>query len=79
MMNEQIKQMCEQVGIFQPERFDTVDGNNQLVHLVELVAMRCASAIREELKKFPECDLSWRCAMEAAAVVAEKRISVVNQ
>ena len=29
-MNERIKELAEQASIYQPERFDCIDGSNQL-------------------------------------------------
>ena len=41
-MNEQIKLLIKEAGIIQPERFDAVDGSNQLEKFAELVVTECA-------------------------------------
>lgn len=41
-MNEQIKRLIKEAGIIQPERFDAVDGSNQLEKFAELVVTECA-------------------------------------
>lgn len=36
-MNDEIRDLLAQVGILQPERFNTTDGGNQLVRFAELL------------------------------------------
>jgi len=42
-MNEQIKKLAEQAGIYQPDRFDAIDGSNQMKKFAELIVKECAS------------------------------------
>jgi hypothetical protein len=42
-MNEQIKELLEQVGIYQPERFDAIDGTNRLEEFAKLIIKECMS------------------------------------
>jgi len=42
MMNENIKSIARLVGIYQLERFNTVNGSNQLEEFAKLIAMECA-------------------------------------
>ena len=41
-MNARIKALAAQAGILQPERFDAIDGSNQLDKLAELIVKECA-------------------------------------
>ena len=53
-MNERIKLLAEQAGIYQPERFDGIDGSNQLEKFAELIVRECASElIRWKDEPFP--------------------------
>ena len=53
-MNERLKLLAEQAGIYQPERFDGIDGSNQLEKFAELIVRECASElIRWKDEPFP--------------------------
>jgi hypothetical protein len=41
-MNERIKQLLNQAGIYQPDRFDAIDGSNQMEKFAELIVRECA-------------------------------------
>jgi len=41
-MNERIKQLLNQAGIYQPDRFDAIDGSNQMEKFAELIVEECA-------------------------------------
>ena len=41
-MNERIRELVRQAGIYQPERFDGIDGSNQLEKFAELIVRECA-------------------------------------
>jgi hypothetical protein len=41
-MNERIKQLATQAGIYQLDRFDAIDGSNQMEKLAELIVQKCA-------------------------------------
>jgi len=43
-MNERIKQLLNQAGIYQPDRFDAIDGSNQMEKFAELIVAECAEA-----------------------------------
>ena len=53
-MNEQIKQLAEIAGIHQPDRFDAIDGSNQLERFAELVAEACAAMLEHGSFLSPE-------------------------
>jgi hypothetical protein len=36
-MNERIKELAEQAGIYQPDRFDAINGSNQMEKFAELI------------------------------------------
>jgi len=40
-MNEQIKKLAEQAGIYQPDRFDAIDGSNQMKKFAQLIVQEC--------------------------------------
>ena len=40
-MNEQIKKLAEQAGIYQPDRFDAIDGSNQMEKFAQLIVQEC--------------------------------------
>jgi hypothetical protein len=40
-MNERIKQLLNQAGIYQPDRFDAIDGSNQMEKFAELIVKEC--------------------------------------
>jgi hypothetical protein len=44
-MNERIKQLLNQAGIYQPDRFDAIDGSNQMEKFAELIVLKCADII----------------------------------
>ena len=63
-MNERIKQLLNQAGIYQPDRFDAIDGSNQMEKFAELIVRECidwcnanarddgtAQRIAEDIKK----------------------------
>jgi len=41
-MNEQIKELLNQAGIYQIDRFDAIDGSNQMEKLAQLIVQKCA-------------------------------------
>ena len=44
-MNERIKELLAKAGIYQPERFDGIDGSNQLEKFAELIVQECAELV----------------------------------
>ena len=40
-MNERIKELLAKAGIYQPERFDGIDGSNQLEKFAEFIVREC--------------------------------------
>lgn len=44
--------------------------------LVQLVVMECAAVIRADAFKFPEADITWRCAMEESATTISKHFGI---
>ena len=44
--------------------------------LAELIVQECAKEIRKELQRYPNGDLTWRCAMEESAKIVEEVIKV---
>jgi len=42
-MNKPIELLLEQAGIHQPERFNAINGTNQLEQFAKLVAQECAA------------------------------------
>jgi hypothetical protein len=40
-MNERIKELLNQAGIYQPDRFDAIDGSNQMEKFAELIVQEC--------------------------------------
>ena len=44
-MNERIKELLAKAGIYQPERFDGIDGSNQLEKFAELIVQECVSIV----------------------------------
>ena len=77
-MNDRIKELWEQ-GTFSsiPRIGDycSVSADN-IKEFTKLIIMECAEAIREDMKKFPAGDLSWKCAMEESAKVVEEHFGV---
>jgi hypothetical protein len=41
-MNERIQELLNQAGIYQPDRFDAIDGSNQMEKFAELIVRECA-------------------------------------
>ena len=41
-MNERIKELATQAGIYQLDRFDAIDGSNQMEKFAELIVRECA-------------------------------------
>jgi ABC-type transport system substrate-binding protein len=41
-MNEQIKELLNQAGIYQLDRFDAIDGSNQMEKFAQLIVQKCA-------------------------------------
>ena len=63
-MNERIKQLLKEAGIIQPERFNAVDGSNQLEKFAELIVKECILNI-DSVKA--DCDHEhWRSAIDVA-------------
>jgi len=53
-MNERIKQLLNQAGIYQPDRFDAIDGSNQMEKFAELIVKECADWIdRQDESRCP--------------------------
>ena len=48
-MNERIKQLAEQAGIYQPDRFDAIDGSNQMEKFAELILKDAFIIIKEAM------------------------------
>jgi hypothetical protein len=46
-MNERIKELLNQAGIYQPDRFDAIDGSNQMEKFAELIVRECARIVDE--------------------------------
>jgi hypothetical protein len=44
-MNERIKQLLNQAGIYQPDRFDAIDGSNQMEKFAKLTVQQCIDKI----------------------------------
>ena len=40
-MNKRIKELLNQAGIYQPDRFDAIDGSNQMEKFAELIVREC--------------------------------------
>ena len=47
-MNKQIKLLAEQAGIYQPDRFDAIDGSNQMKKFAELIVRECITNIEQD-------------------------------
>jgi len=41
-MNERIRELLNQAGIYQLDRFDAIDGSNQMEKFAELIVKECA-------------------------------------
>jgi hypothetical protein len=46
-MNERIKQLLNQAGIYQPDRFDAIDGSNQMEKFAELIVRECIGIVKQ--------------------------------
>jgi hypothetical protein len=44
-MNDRIKQLLNQAGIYQPDRFDAIDGSNQMEKFAKLIVQQCIDKI----------------------------------
>ncbi len=51
-MNNHIKELANQCGIYQIERFDAIDGSNQLEQFASMIINRCVLTVYS----FPEVD-----------------------
>ena len=47
-MNERIKELLNQAGIYQPDRFDAIDGSNQMEKFAELIVRECVDIIDKD-------------------------------
>jgi hypothetical protein len=47
-MNERIKELLNQAGIYQPDRFDAIDGSNQMEKFAELIVRECALVVHKK-------------------------------
>jgi len=47
-MNERIQQLLNQAGIYQPDRFDAIDGSNQMEKFAELIVQECNHIIAKQ-------------------------------
>jgi hypothetical protein len=56
-MNERIKQLLNQAGIYQPDRFDAIDGSNQMEKFAELIVRECVSIVAK--RKDQAIDDGW--------------------
>jgi len=45
-MNERIRQLLNQAGIYQPDRFDAIDGSNQMEKFAELIVRECLGIVK---------------------------------
>jgi hypothetical protein len=52
-MNERIKQLLNQAGIYQPDRFDAIDGSNQMEKFAELIVRECVDIVKWTPSMFP--------------------------
>jgi hypothetical protein len=48
-MNERIKELLNQAGIYQPDRFDAIDGSNQMEKFAELIVTECLDLLWNSL------------------------------
>lgn len=51
-MNEKLQEIAESCGIYQTERFDAIDGSNQLHQFAKMIINRCVLTVYS----FPEVD-----------------------
>ena len=47
-MNERIKELAEQAGIYQLDRFDAIDGSNQMEKFAELIVRECLKFVEPD-------------------------------
>ena len=47
-MKERIKELLNQAGIYQPDRFDAIDGSNQMEKFAELIVQECAQICQDQ-------------------------------
>lgn len=81
-MNEIIKKLANQAnvtfdwdpGTSGPEVY--FDRQEDFEKFIQLLINECAETIRKDLKRFPEEDLTWRCAMEESARVVEQNFGI---
>ena len=57
-MNQRIKLLAEQAGIYQPERFDGIDGSNQLEKFAELIVRECSNVAWQHTPDTEELEYS---------------------
>jgi K+/H+ antiporter YhaU regulatory subunit KhtT len=65
-MNERIKQLLNQAGIYQPDRFDAIDGSNQMEKFAELIVKKCTKLIEQSI----EDDEYWSRTTGAESIMA---------
>ena len=54
-MNERIKELLAKAGIYQPERFDGIDGSNQLEKFALLIVRECAQVSEDDITDGDAC------------------------
>jgi hypothetical protein len=57
-MNKRIKELLNQAGIYQPDRFDAIDGSNQMEKFAELIVKECAKVARYNTPDTEELEYS---------------------
>ena len=50
-MNERIKQLATQAGIYQLDRFDAIDGSNQMEKFADSLIWECMKICEDVMKK----------------------------
>ena len=73
-MNERIKELLAQAGIMQPERFNTVNGGNQLEKFAELLLKDCTDITSGLSKLFPRTDVAFDVGYTIGTTRATKQI-----
>jgi len=75
-MNERIKQLLNQAGIYQPDRFDAIDGSNQMEKFAELIVRECVGIVAK--RKDQAIDDGWNVdeAMSMAEMDLEEHFGV---
>ena len=71
-MNERIKQLLNQAGIYQPDRFDAIDGSNQMEKFAELIVRECLNIV--ESTEF--IGDGWRVTLEETAQEIKEHFGV---